>query len=84
VSRLLDPPTPIDVDVDEGIPRRVRMGPARQLEVTAVLARWRVEADWWRQPLSREYWKLGLGDGRVVEAFEDRTAGSWRLTRIYD
>ena len=79
MSRLLDPATVIGVDVEEGIPRRLD-----RLEVTAVLARWRVEADWWRQPLSREYWKLSLSDGGVVEAYEDTLSSSWRLSRVYD
>jgi hypothetical protein len=64
--------------------------------VRRIHSRWRVEVDWWRVPLSREYWKLGLrpvdgddADGGdeptlVCDLFQDRLGGVWYLTRVYD
>ncbi|HEV3231851.1 MAG TPA: hypothetical protein VG245_06325 [Candidatus Dormibacteraeota bacterium] len=49
-----------------------------------------MEADWWRTPLSREYWKLGLRrdpggqPSLVCDVFHDLLGGGWHLTRVYD
>jgi hypothetical protein len=93
VSRLLAEPEPVEVAVRDGVPRRVRLGSA-QRRVERVFARWRVESDWWRAPVSREYWKLQLesgGDdddgnapGLVCDVYQDRLSHGWRLSRIYD
>jgi hypothetical protein len=83
VSRLLAEAAPVTVETTEGVPARVRVE-SREHEVERVLARWRLEADWWRAPLSREYWKLWLRDGLVCEVYQDRLGGQWRITRWYD
>lgn len=83
MSRLLDPPAPVAVEIVNGVPARLRVE-RRELLVELVLARWRLEADWWRAPLSREYWKLWLSGDLVCEVYRDRLSDDWRLTRWYD
>jgi len=95
VTRLLGDPAGIGVELDAiGLPRRVDIPGAGWHEVVAVCARWRVETDWWRAPVTREYWKLGLktktsGSGGtepdvLCDVYRDRTEDRWRLTRVYD
>ena len=83
MSRLLAEPTPVAVETREAVPVRLRAG-RRSHRVERVLARWRLETDWWRAPLSREYWKLLLSGDLVCEVYQDRADGAWRLTRWYD
>ncbi|MDP9326042.1 MAG: hypothetical protein M3O87_05845 [Candidatus Dormibacteraeota bacterium] len=96
MSRLLAEPEAVEVAMVEGAPRWLRLG-ARRHRVERVFARWRVESDWWRSPVSREYWKLALDGGAgatwseddeapglVCEVFEDRLSQAWWLSRLYD
>ncbi|MHB8508814.1 MAG: hypothetical protein ACYDGR_09230 [Candidatus Dormibacteria bacterium] len=89
MTRLVSDHLQMEVELDAGIPSTVRMPGARMpLPVTRIFSRWRVETDWWREPLGREYWKLALrqGGGRpelLCELYLDR-AGGWRLSRVFD
>ena len=49
-----------------------------------VTARWRVETDWWRAPVLRDYWRCLLQDGDCVELCLDRGEGAWTVVRRYD
>jgi hypothetical protein len=49
--------------------------------VAAVADRWRIDDEWWRNPVSRLYRRLVLADGRVLTVFEDRVAGRWYVQR---
>lgn len=91
MSRLLASPLPIEVDEEGVVPQRVRISGRGVRAAQVVYARWRVDADWWRAPISREYWKLGLGGGSGPDADEPdlvceiyRERGDWRLSRLYD
>jgi hypothetical protein len=50
---------------------------ARPKRVAAVRERWRIDDEWWRQPLSREYLAVVLEDGRPVTLYLDRIEGGW-------
>ena len=52
--------------------------------VTEVVARWRVETDWWRTPARRDYVRCLLDDGDCVELYLDLVAGSWHWARRCD
>lgn len=91
MSRLLTEPLRVEVGREGGLPRRVLLpGGDSPLLVVGIHSRWRVEADWWRTPLSREYWKLGLRrdpggqPSLVCDVFHDLLGGGWHLTRVYD
>ncbi|MFY9615115.1 MAG: hypothetical protein WAT58_06910 [Candidatus Dormiibacterota bacterium] len=87
MSRLLAEPEAVEVAMVEGVPRWLRGEEGRQ-RVERVFARWRVESDWWRSPVSREYWKLALdigeAPGLVCEVYQDKLTGAWWRSRIYD
>jgi len=83
MTRLCDPPLPVEVELDAGgHPARVTAGPLRgALRPTS---RWIADADWWSRPISREYWKAILGTDLLVELFHDLHQDAWFLERIYD
>ena len=83
MTRLLADPVGVEVELSQGAPVRVREGQGALRRVDRVCARWRVEADWWRVPVAREYWKLLLGE-TVCEVYRDRLTGQWWLSRVYD
>jgi len=83
MSRLLAEPAPLDVAAPGGVPRLVRMG-RREHAVRRIFARWRVDADWWRTRVDREYWKVDLGEASVCEIYQDRLGQGWWLSRVYD
>jgi len=78
-KRLRPLRTPVSVRVrldQEGLPRAIeRRG--RWIPVEAVRERWRIDDEWWRKPISREYFALVLEDGRPVILFRDLTTGDW-------
>ena len=68
------------VVVDEaGEPVAVVVGKrtARPRRVAAVRERWRIDDEWWRRPLSREYLAVVLEDGRPLTIYLDRIEGDW-------
>jgi hypothetical protein len=85
MSRLLESPVLVQVELQAGIPGRVTESGTRR-PVLGVCARWRVESDWWRSPVSREYWKLELGGPAEVlcDLYRDCLTGEWWLSRLYD
>ncbi|MFN3652801.1 MAG: hypothetical protein ACK47B_24745 [Armatimonadota bacterium] len=59
----------------EGAPRVVTAG-TRQA-VVRVHDEWRVEDEWWRQPISRRYFRVTLEDGRCLTLFHDTLVRRW-------
>ena len=55
-----------------------------QVTVVAVCNRWRVEDDWWRDEVTRDYYKVQTDDGTLCVIFRDRKRGTWHLQRVYD
>jgi len=71
-------PRSVDVRTDaDGEPRHVRFPgrPARRVEV--VRERWRIDDEWWRRPISRDYRTVVLDDGRSVTLYHDLLDGCW-------
>ena len=83
MTRLLAEPLRVEVELREGVPATLREGQAAPRRVSRVCAFWRAEADWWRVPVSREYWKLLLGED-LLEVYRDRLTGLFWLSRYYD
>jgi hypothetical protein len=74
----------VDVRTDaNGWPVAVRTGPAWR-RVTEVVNAWRVETDWWRIPVGRDYVRCLLGDGDCVDLYRDLETGEWHRERRYD
>jgi hypothetical protein len=84
VAGLHDPPTHVEVRVDQdGQPTHVRLRRGSWSTVE-IIRRWVVDADWWADHVQRDYWQLLVGDQVLVAVFRDRRLGEWFLERIYD
>ncbi len=52
--------------------------------VTKVTKRWRVDEEWWRRRIWREYFKLTTRSRMLVIVYRDLLTGQWCLQRLYD
>jgi hypothetical protein len=52
--------------------------------VKEITRRWRVDLDWWRENVWRDYFKLTTQTGLLVVIFHDLQADQWYLQRLYD
>ncbi len=43
---------------------------------------WRVDDEWWRQPISRRYVEVVLEGGKHTVVFQDLTNGNWFIQSI--
>ncbi|MHB1415907.1 MAG: hypothetical protein ACYC1C_11695 [Chloroflexota bacterium] len=84
MTKLLPSLPIIEVVTDaNGEPAQLRWRHWRSA-VAAVCNRWRVEDDWWRQEVARDYYKIRTVDGTLCVVFRDRQQGTWHLQRVYD
>ena len=62
-----------------GAPVAVTVGKrgAHAKRVMTVRERWRIDDEWWRHPLSREYLAIVLEDGRSLTLYLDLVQGGW-------
>ena len=82
MTRLLAPPTAIDVTIDHGgAPIAISGAFNGSIEP---IARWKVEGSWWDRPVVREYWKALLNNNLLVELYHDATTNQWFVERVYD
>jgi hypothetical protein len=49
----------------------------RQLKVARVQDIWRIDDEWWRNPISRRYYQLLLEDGTLRTVYHDLTSDTW-------
>ena len=49
----------------------------RCTSVEAVIETWRVDDEWWREPISRRYVEVVLEGGRHIVLYEDLLTGNW-------
>lgn len=77
--RPLNAPVRLPVQVDAGgEPRAVGLRGPRPVAVARVAERWRIDEGWWgANPVSRLYYRLVLGDGRLVTVYRDLRDGTW-------
>ncbi len=55
---------------------------ARRWQVESIGEIWRVDDEWWRQPISRRYVEVVLEGGKHTVVFEDLTSGHWFIQSI--
>ncbi len=84
MTELLEPARPVRVRLDgQGAPTHLESAAGWQ-PVTRVLNRWRIDCDWWRTPVSREYWRVLLDEDLALECYRDRSTAEWFVERLYD
>jgi hypothetical protein len=49
--------------------------------VAVVRERWRIDDEWWRRTISREYRTIVLDDGKVITLYHDLLDGAWFAQR---
>lgn len=82
VTELLEGIVEVRTGVDER-PVAIRDG-SRWVPVAEVVNAWRVETDWWRIPVGRDYVRCLLDDGDCVDLYRDLETGAWHRERRYD
>jgi hypothetical protein len=79
--RALNVPEPVAVELGaDGRPAAVRRLGGQAVSdctVEAVLENWRIDDEWWRQPIARRYYEVMLNGGGHVVLFEDFVTGGW-------
>ena len=75
--RALNVPRATAVETSaDGRPVTIGTGADTQ-RVDTVLETWRIDDEWWRQPIARRYVEVVLDTGAHVILFEDLTTGTW-------
>ena len=84
MSHLWTAGSAITVTADaEGLPLRfVWRGTTHPVE--GIANHWRVDGEWWRRRLWRDYFKLYTRTGLLVVLYHDLLSNSWFIQRIYD
>jgi len=74
-------PREIDARVnDRGEPAAVTRN-GRRSRVTAIQGTWRIDDEWWREMISRQYFRVELQGGLVVTIFRDLVSDRWYQQR---
>jgi hypothetical protein len=82
VTRLLSPPAAVEVTLsDDGTPCFITGEFSGAIDP---IARWKVETEWWKQPVVREYWKALLNNNLLCELYHDLQQDRWFVERVYD
>jgi len=82
VTRLLHEHPAVEAELDtDGRLVAIRWN-GRRVPVE-VCNRWRVEEDWWREPIARDYFKIVAREWLAL-IYLDRVEGTWHLERLYD
>jgi len=80
--RPLGRPKAVTVRTDDrGEPVYVRLPGKTARRVAVVRERWRIDDEWWRDPISREYRTVVLDDGKVITLYRDLLEEAWYVQR---
>ena len=78
--RALNLPTPVTVHVDEaGVPTHIEGLSEQGGSIAEIVETWRIDDEWWREPISRRYVDVVLDGGKHVVLFEDLHTGQWHV-----
>lgn len=77
--RAVNEPQPVMVETDgTGVPVAVgRFGGSAVGRIESINETWRIDDEWWRQPISRLYFEAMLDGGKRVVLFQDLITGNW-------
>jgi hypothetical protein len=74
--RPLNPPRPITVEARKGMPVAL-IEQNRRHQITHVQDVWRLDDEWWREPVSRRYFQIVLDTGALRTIYHDLVQDSW-------
>ncbi|HEX2924397.1 MAG TPA: hypothetical protein VHS28_10255, partial [Chloroflexota bacterium] len=66
----------------DGRPRVLFLGNRRE-RVREISNRWRVQEEWWRREVQREYYRIITEAGRLCLIYKDTLGGGWYVERVY-
>lgn len=76
--RALNAPQRVQVELDEQrMPRVLKRETGTEKHVESCGENWRMDDEWWRQPIVRRYVEVVLDGGGRVVLFEDLITGEW-------
>jgi hypothetical protein len=80
--RPLNLPCPVQVAIDarNGLPRALHER-GRRRDIAHIQDSWRIDDEWWREPISRHYLQVLLRDGALRTLFHDQIADRWFTQR---
>jgi len=76
--RPLGGPAQIRVESDgQGRPVRIRTRSGQRVRVDHIRECWRIDDEWWRNPVSRLYFQVTLENGRSLTLYHDLVERIW-------
>ena len=76
--RAVNEPQPVTVGFDESGQMTVGRPDGRTVgKVEAILESWRIDDEWWRQTIARNYMEVMLEGGKRMVLFQDLLTGQW-------
>jgi hypothetical protein len=77
--RSLNQPREIRVRTTKrGFPVEIRTGRSRQ-RIQEIQDIWRIDDEWWREPVCRRYYRVLLGNGHLCTVYEDQMVDRWYM-----
>lgn len=76
------PPAPDGEKTGNGRGWKTMEGNEKRWRVEAVGEVWRVDDEWWRQPINRQYFEVVLEGGKHTVVFQDLANGHWFIQNI--
>ena len=71
--RAVNAPKPVSLELDAaGVLSVANVG-----TIEAILESWRIDDEWWRQPIARAYLEVMLEGGKRLVLFQDLITGEW-------
>lgn len=78
--RAVNEPQSVTVELNESGQMTIGRPDGRTVgRVEAILESWRIDDEWWRQPIARAYMEVLLEGGKRVVLFQDLITGLWFL-----
>jgi len=73
----LNAPRPITVESARDRPVALVDRAGERTGVAAIDEMWKIDEEWWRDPVRRTYFRIRLADGRVRTIYLDQEADRW-------